>query len=73
MEIKIGIQQAPRELSVDADIATDDLHQQIAEAVSSGGLLSLTDTKGRTIVVPGGKIAYIEVGSTAVGTVGFRS
>ena len=36
-------------------------------------LLSLTDTKGRRIVVPADKLAYVEIGSPSVGQVGFRS
>jgi hypothetical protein len=33
----------------------------------------LTDDKGRTITVPGDKIAFVEVGVATVGKVGFAS
>ncbi len=36
-------------------------------------MLTLTDTKGRRVVVPGAKIAYVEIGTGVAGTVGFRS
>ena len=49
------------------------LTSKVSEAVSSDGLLSLTDSKGRVVLVPGAKIAYVELGSTTVAAVGFRS
>ncbi|ANH36532.1 hypothetical protein I601_0078 [Nocardioides dokdonensis FR1436] len=73
MEVKIGIQQAQRELSVETDETPEKVQQQIAEVVESGGVLTLTDTKGRTVLVPAAKLAYVELGTSTVGTVGFRS
>lgn len=73
MEVKIGIQQAQRELSVDTDETPEKVGQQVADAVESGGVLSLTDTKGRTVIVPAAKLAYVEIGTSTVGAVGFRS
>ena len=40
---------------------------------SGEGVLTLTDTKGRRVVVPGAKVAYVEIGTGVAGTVGFRS
>jgi hypothetical protein len=73
VDVKIGIQQAVRELTLETDESAESISAQVAEAVSSDGLLTLKDTKGRTVVVPGAKIAYVELGSPQVGTVGFRS
>ena len=73
MGVKIGIQQAVRELTLETDESAESISAQVAEAVSSDGLLTLKDTKGRTVVVPGAKIAYVELGSTTVAAVGFRS
>lgn len=73
MEVKIGVQQAVRELVVETDASPDDVAAQVAEAVSGEGVLTLKDTKGRTIIVPSAKIAYVEIGSSTVGAVGFRS
>jgi len=36
-------------------------------------VLTLTDTKGRRVVVPGERIAYVEIGGGVSGQVGFRS
>jgi hypothetical protein len=72
MEVKIGVQNANRELVLDTDQSGDDVEKAIAHAIESG-LLSLTDTKGRRVVVPADKLAYVEIGSPTVGQVGFRS
>lgn len=72
MEVKIGVQNANRELVLDIDQSGDDVEKAIAHAIESG-LLSLTDTKGRRVVVPADKLAYVEIGSPSVGQVGFRS
>ncbi len=73
MEVKIGVQNAPRELTIDADIDAEHVEKLVAEAVAAGGVLTLTDTKGRRIVVPAEKIAYVEITTSLTGTVGFRS
>jgi len=73
VEVKIGVQHTPRELSLDTDESQDDVEKKVAEAVSSGGLLVLSDTKLRRVVVPGEKISFVEIGSSHVGQVGFRS
>jgi len=73
VEVKIGIQQAQRELSVETDETAEQVQQQVATAVESGGVVTLTDTKGRTVLVPAAKLAYVEIGTATVGTVGFRS
>lgn len=73
MEVKIGVQHAPRELVVDTDDSADHVQQLVAEAVSAGTVLTLTDSKGRQLVVPAAKIAYVEIGGGVSGQVGFRS
>ena len=73
MEVKIGVQHAPRELVLESDLERETLEKQIADAVASGGVLSLSDSKGRRTLVPADKIAYVEIGGGVAGTVGFRS
>ncbi len=72
MEVKIGVQHAPRELVVETDVSPEDFEAQLNEAVSSDGLLTFSDTKGRRVAVAGNKIAYVEIGTGTHGTVGFR-
>ena len=72
MEVKIGVQHAPRELVVETDTSPSDFEAQLSEAVTTGGILAFTDTRGRRIAVPGDKIAYVEIGSGKTGSVGYR-
>ena len=72
MEVKIGVQHAQRELVVDTDSTPDDIEARLSEALSGNGVLRLSDVKGRTVVVPAEKIAYLELGSPTSSTVGFR-
>ncbi|MDT0203956.1 DUF3107 domain-containing protein, partial [Nocardioides sp. AE5] len=69
MEVKIGIQQAQRELVVDTEDDSAAIEKQVSEALAGDGVLSLTDTKGRMVLVPAAKLAYVEIGSGVVGQV----
>lgn len=73
MEVKIGVQNAPRELLVEVPGAAADIESALGQALAGLGPLRLTDTKGRTVIVPSDKIAYIEIGVSSTGQVGFRS
>jgi hypothetical protein len=72
VEVKIGVEHAPRELVVETDASPEDIEAQLAEAISSSGLFAFTDTRGRRIAVPGSKIAYVEIGGGVAGAVGYR-
>jgi hypothetical protein len=73
VEIKIGVQHVTRELVLDIDESADALEQKLGQAISGAGMLTLTDTKGRRVLVPAAHLAYIEVGGGVTGQVGFRS
>jgi hypothetical protein len=74
VEVKIGVQQAAREVTIDVDLSAEEVENLVSDAISTeGGVIALTDTKGRRVVVPGAKVAYVEIGSGVAGTVGFRS
>ncbi|MBJ7359893.1 DUF3107 domain-containing protein [Nocardioides sp.] len=73
MEVKIGIQHAPRELVVDTSETAEAVEKMVSDAVGSEGVLALTDSKGRKIIVPASRIAYVEIGGALAGQVGFRS
>ena len=66
MDVRIGVTQAPRELSLELadDADRDALKAQIQEALADDlRVLWLTDRRGREVAVPVAKIAYIEVGT----------
>lgn len=71
MEVKIGIQHSPREIVVDVEGNQEEIEAKVSAAVG-GGTLSLADSKGRLVLVPGDRIAYVELGKANAGTVGFR-
>jgi uncharacterized protein DUF3107 len=74
VEVKIGVQNANRELVLDSSESADDVAKAVAAALSDQeGVLTLTDTRGRKVLVPTAKLAYVEIGSPTSGQVGFRS
>jgi hypothetical protein len=73
MEVKIGVIHGNRELTIDPGLDAAELEQLVVKALESGGVLSLSDAKGRRVVVPVEKLAYVEVAAGTVGPVGFRS
>lgn len=74
MEVKIGVQNASRELVIDSAQSSEDVEAAVSKALSGeDGLLVLADSKGRKVIVPIDKLAYLEVGSPVAGQVGFRS
>ena len=74
MEVKIGVQFATRELVIDSPLTGDEIAEAVSEALTGdSGVLLLNDSKGRRVIVPSDKLAYVELGSPTVGQVGFRS
>jgi hypothetical protein len=73
MEIKIGVKQTQREITLETDEDAKALAARIEEKIQSDGLLTFTDTKGRQIFVPAGSLGYIEVGAESVRRVGFSA
>jgi hypothetical protein len=74
VEVKIGVQNASRELVLESAESTDAVEKIVAKALSSDtGVLTLSDAKGRKVLVPVEKLAYVEIGSPTAGQVGFRS
>ena len=72
VEIKIGIQHAPRELTLETDQTAEELEKAISAALAGkSGLLTLTDDKGRKVIVPAEKLAYVEIGEPTARRVGF--
>ena len=72
MEVKIGVQHAPRELVVETTESAEDVEAALNEALADGSTLALTDSRGRRVLVPARNIAYVEVGGGVTGQVGFR-
>jgi hypothetical protein len=74
MEVKIGVQNANRELTMDTHAEGDEIEATVTKAFADGAaVISLTDVKGRRVLVPTASLAYLEIGSPTAGQVGFRS
>lgn len=71
MDIRIGVQDSAREVALESDLSPAQASELIQNAIAGGTTLTLTDTKGRTILVPGAKIAFAEIGAQNAGRVGF--
>jgi Protein of unknown function (DUF3107) len=73
VEVKIGVQYAPRELVLESTQSPADVEKAVADALTAGGTLSLVDEKGRRVIVPVDKLAYVEIAEVAPRTVGFTA
>ena len=62
IEVRIGVIETNRELSVELEETPDDLIKRIESVLSAAsGALWMTDRKGRRIGVPAAKISYVEI------------
>ncbi len=75
MDIRIGVTDTPREISMAlaADTDRDTVKSAISAALEGASdTLWLVDDKGRDIAIPASKIAYVELGpETDVNPIGF--
>jgi len=72
VEVKIGVQHAPREIVLESGQSVAEVERVVAEALAGKTpLLSLEDEKGRKILVPADRLAYVEIGEPTVRKVGF--
>jgi hypothetical protein len=74
VEVKIGVQFAARELVIESGQTPDEVAKAVAEALKADlGVLSLVDDKGRRVLVPADKLAYVEIAEAESRRVGFAS
>jgi hypothetical protein len=72
VEVKIGVQHANRELVLESEQTPDEVQEMVAEALAGKtGLLQLTDDKGRRVLIPADRLAYVEIGEVSIRKVGF--
>jgi 3-hydroxyacyl-CoA dehydrogenase len=72
VEVKIGVQYAARELVLESAQSPKDVEKAVTEALGSEqGVLSLVDEKGRRVLVPAAKLAYVEIAENEQRRVGF--
>ncbi len=74
MEVKIGVQYAARELVLESAQSADEVAKAVSDALRADlGVLTLVDDKGRRVLVPADKLAYVEIAENEQRRVGFAS
>ena len=74
MDVKIGVTDNGRELTVSSAAQPDEIEAAVADALSDAkGTLALVDDKGRRVIVPSARIAYVEIAPSDTRRVGFAS
>jgi len=66
MDVRIGVIQNVKEIQLELATDTDgeELRTRVAEAITGKeAVLWLVDRNGRTVAVPGERIAYVEIGA----------
>lgn len=72
MEIRIGVREVAREVSLESTQSAQEVEAAVSAALKSGsGTLSLTDDKGGKVLIPTAAIGYVEIGSSEPPRVGF--
>ena len=72
MEVKIGVQFATRELVLESTQSAEDVAKAVSDALKADlGVLTLVDEKGRRVLVPADKLAYVEIAESEQRRVGF--
>ncbi|MFF7972060.1 DUF3107 family protein [Streptomyces sp. NPDC007905] len=72
MEVKIGVQHAPREIVLESGLSVEEVECVVSDALAGKTqLLSLEDEKGRKVLVPTDRLAYVEIGEPTIRKVGF--
>ena len=72
MEVKIGVQHAPREITIESSQSAAEVEKSVADALAGNAkLLTLEDEHGRKVLVPADRLAYVEIGEPAARRVGF--
>jgi len=72
VEVKIGVQYAMRELVLESAQSPDEVSKAVSDALKADlGVLTLVDEKGRRILVPADKLAYVEIAESEQRRVGF--
>jgi Protein of unknown function (DUF3107) len=74
VEVKIGVQHAHRELALESAQTPSEVAEVVNKALTDpAGVLTLVDEKGRQVIVPVAKIAYVEIDESTARKVGFTA
>lgn len=71
MEVRIGVQNVSREVVFESTESAADVAKAVSAALEKGTVLTLTDEKGRQLLVPAGVLGYVQIGESEKRGVGF--
>jgi len=72
VEVRIGVQFAPREIVLESAQSPAEVEQAVGAALADpAGVLNLVDEKGRRVLIPSAKLAYVEIAEAEGRRVGF--
>jgi hypothetical protein len=74
VEVKIGVQHSHRELTLESTQTPAEVADAVAKALGDAdGVLTLVDEKGRQVIIPAAKLAYVEIAEATQRRVGFTA
>lgn len=71
VEITIGVKNVAREITLESAQTADEVVALVSTAIAKGGVLSLTDHRGRRVLVPVDSLGFVELGQEEQRRVGF--
>ena len=71
VEVRIGITDSPRELTIELSNTADEIEATVARALNDGSHVAFTDEKGRRLIVTAAKVGFVEVSARSERKVGF--
>jgi hypothetical protein len=73
VEVKIGVRDVPGAVVLESELSPTEVAAAVETAVAKGSLLTLSDERGRLVMIPGNLIGYVEIGAPESRRVGFGS
>ncbi|MFM7463634.1 MAG: DUF3107 domain-containing protein [Actinomycetota bacterium] len=73
IEIRISVTDTAREIVLESDSTREAVIDAVNEAMSSTTPLVLSDFRGRQVIVPAGKIGFVEIAAPTERKVGFAT
>jgi signal transduction histidine kinase len=73
VEVKVGIQHVNREIVVESTESAVNIEKELLSSMAVGGdgVFTLSDERGRKVLIPVQKIAYVDLGEENARHVGF--
>ncbi|MDH2429840.1 DUF3107 domain-containing protein [Sphaerisporangium sp. TRM90804] len=72
MELKIAVRSVHREIIVETDLSADQVEEELRKSLASDrGVFSITDVKGRRVIIPVKSLGFVEIGEDETRPVGF--